>query len=179
MQGVNPLIASPSAKRTRASSKQRVDPLEIPMDVPFKSRRKPLTPEQEKAGAARIAAAYKKIDAALRGMDRRIAALEHTLIWKILVSLGTLLFLTGVALLVAAFFRETKLELLGKDGAVPLLFTTGVSLLTGLAARHRNLKTLSSRIRTRLRACQAQPYEDAIGCMQSALRELDQAFALP
>lgn len=149
-----------------------------PMGTPVESRRLDLTPREEKEGEKRMAAAYKKIDQALRRLDRRIAELDRTPLWKILVGLGVLLILTGIALLVAAFFRETKLELLGKGGAVTLLLSTGVALLTALMTRQWRLKTLSHRVRTRLLGCQAKSYADAIVCMQDALRELDQAFAM-
>ena len=146
------------------------------LGVPLGSRPIKLDAQEKKIGRTRMLAAYRKIEAALRRMDRRIRDLEKSPLWLILMGLGTLLILAGAALLVAAFFRETKLELLGQDGAASFLITTGVALLTGMSVRQWKLRTISTRIQARLLRCQALEYEDALLCMQQTLEELDRAF---
>ena len=148
-----------------------------PQDLPFESVPIDLPDEDRKFGRERINEAYKRIDAALKGMDYRIRQLERSGLRKLLLLIGLGLVLSAVTILGIGFFTHSEINLIGKDGAASLLLTAGISVLVSSYRTDRQMRTLTSRVRARLAVCLGYPaYEDVLSCFSTGLEELTMAI---
>jgi hypothetical protein len=146
-----------------------------PLDLPYDSIPVELSEEAKASGQKQMEEAYKRIEIVLGRLERHIK--EQTALRVLLILVGLVLILSGIAILVIGIFRHSEVELIGKGGAATILLGAGIPILTSMYAKDRKLRTLPSRIRLRFAVCRLHvEYSDIRKCFLDALEEYESAF---